>query len=174
MAPYLWHLRMLACVVPLLLGTAKSTLAQVVVFQTPPYTWFVNTTLVGDECFGNCGAGCSDGWNPCGGRTQYWDFTLLSSPEYQGPGVDFLECIAGREITWHQQLYSAVASATYHGTIAPGCIVHDTYCRHLPFIGCAWWLGCGDPIHDQDFNYSGPIRGQILVPEQTGTCEIIP
>jgi hypothetical protein len=28
------------------------------------------------DCFGNCGAGCSDTWNICGGPTQYWDLDL--------------------------------------------------------------------------------------------------
>src|SRR6185503_11059664 len=33
-----------------------------------------------NDCIGNCGAGCSSDWNPCGGPTQYWDFELVSTP----------------------------------------------------------------------------------------------
>ncbi len=34
-----------------------------------------NSHAIPGECFGNCGGGCSDAWNPCGGPTQYWELT---------------------------------------------------------------------------------------------------
>jgi hypothetical protein len=103
------------------------------------------------NCRGNCGAGCSDHYNPCGGPTQYWQLTYLQAPVYgtwetyrcQGPDLWYDVWIG----------YKATGRWTYHGWAAPGCVTHDQTCPEWSFLGCLWWAGCGSPTWGATWYY---------------------
>ena len=121
---------------------------------------------VGD-CFANCGAGCSDHVNVCGGPAQYWELELLSEPttETRGHG----KCQGTDLILITYEAYVADGRWTYHGWVKPGCISHDYYCNEW-LVGCAMWAGCGDPGWTDTWSYELPLERikQYLAYENLG------
>lgn len=90
------------------------------------------------DCFGNCGAGCSEFPNPCGGSPQYWELQITSAVthvrdfkenkcEHDG-GVGFVE---GQLYSRSVGLYRASGVWAYHGLVADLCRSHDTHCRGI-------------------------------------------
>jgi hypothetical protein len=115
------------------------------------------------ECVGNCGAGCSDANNPCGGSPQHWTFELLTAPEYQGTYDAQLMCSGDHMIEWGYQLYGAVGRWTYHGWASTACQVHDFMCGGGSlWLGCLAWLGCSDGW-DQEWSYDEYVSGFITL-----------
>lgn len=123
-------------------------------------TW-PNSSAAGD-CFGNCGAGCSDSPNGgCSGSSQYWELTFNSGPSYVQSGWDY-ECDSSYGNMWtrHWDQYSAAGTWTYHGWVMPGCITHDVTCNNL-WVGCLAFLGCGSPGWDYTWSYGESMTGYV-------------
>lgn len=102
-------------------------------------------------CFGNCGGGCSDSWNICGGPTQYWDMAFTAGPDLQGV-VDDYECYGGIYYVRHWEMYYAIGRWTYHRWVKPGCVTHDVYCSPWN-IACLAFFGCGSPGSSDTWSY---------------------
>lgn len=121
---------------------------------------------VGD-CFANCGAGCSDHVNPCGGPAQYWDLVIIAGPGLFQSGWEATECVDGQFFIreWHE--YHAIGTWTYHGWVKPGCITHDYYCNQW-LIGCVLFFGCGDPGWTDTWSYDEWMRGYTTTPYEFG------
>ena len=92
----------------------------------------------GMNCFGNCGAGCSDqiifGLDaPCGGPPQYWSLSYVAGPNVVATGAaDYCVDYGGGEGAWFTEsweTYNAIGHWTYHGWVTVGCILHDAACR---------------------------------------------
>lgn len=100
-----------------------------ITWTTPP-----DEKRVGD-CNGNCGAGCSTFFNPCGGP-HYWERNVLSAPQYVG---DDWEPVCGDSSSWFvvRPRFTALVRWTYHGLKSSNCEAHDATCRALdllPFV----------------------------------------
>ncbi len=93
---------------------------------TPP-----DDKRVGD-CDGNCGAGCSTFFNPCGGP-HYWEREVLTAPQYVG---DDWEPVCGDSSSWFvvRPRFTALVRWTYHGLKSSNCQAHDATCRALDLI----------------------------------------
>jgi hypothetical protein len=110
------------------------------------------------QCFGNCGAGCSDAWNPGCGGSQYWELQLLSEPQLTGyRGADVL-CGGGTCYYYEFERVQAMGRWTYHGYFALGCMAHDSTCPEFFVVGCLWWVSCGTGWN-QDWSYETPVFG---------------
>jgi hypothetical protein len=121
-------------------------------------TW-PNASRAGD-CFGNCGAGCSDSPNGgCSGGQQYWELSFPSGPNYVQSGRDY-ECDSSYGNMWTRtwDQYTATGTWTYHGWVMPGCITHDVTCNQF-LVGCLAFLGCGSPGWNYTWSYSDSITG---------------
>lgn len=103
------------------------------------------------NCYGNCGAGCSDNVNPCGGPTQYWELTYASGPQY-GPIYSW-QCVGTSFYRITHMGHTAIGRWTYHGYVKPGCWLHDGTCPELTFLGCLWFAGCGSPGWADEWSY---------------------
>jgi hypothetical protein len=155
------------------LGATAS--AWYVVYPTDGTYWYnnPNDAAVGD-CYGNCGAGCSDAVNPCGGRTQYWELALTSSPSEIG-GTEWTEQVCDESAhelyTFTRALFTATGHWTYHGTWGSGCQDHDALCpEYLWGIGCAFFGGCGW-TYDRDWSYDDALIGRRNVGfSDNGSC----
>ena len=125
-------------------------------------------------CFGNCGAGCSDRVNPCGGRTQWWEMEVLSEPQpIAGSVWQDVRCINGVDYLYEFERYQAWGRWTYHGHAATGCEEHDAICPEFAGIGCLWFNGCG-PSWDKDWSYEDTItasRAINIVELSGGVCQ---
>jgi hypothetical protein len=96
---------------------------------------------VGQDCFSNCGAGCSDSPNPCGGPQQYWIQEMTGDPQFAG--VDYYsDCDEryGTLLNYTAQRYVAPMHENYHGFRTAGCQLHDNTCGGIVWLnpGC-WW-----------------------------------
>lgn len=95
-----------------------------------------------DDCYGNCGAGCSSVFNICGGRHQYWELENVS-----GRVFDDLYLMTCRDSDLVQGVWPgsyADIRWTYNGYAADGCFDHDGRCPEWTWLGCGIWSGCGD------------------------------
>src|SRR5712691_5400028 len=111
---------------------------------------------VGD-CFGNCGAGCGDAWNPCGGRSQFWELQIVSDPDEIS--LPLVQCNGAAMVLAHYRGYSAVGQWTYRGHSAFGCAIHDYFCGpESGYVGCVLFAGCGSEF-DEDWSYTENISG---------------
>lgn len=166
-------LRTLVCAGCLLLGPATTASAQMLGYPQGAFIWYSwpNWSAVGD-CFGNCGAGCSDDSNPCGGRQQYWQLDIISEPQPTGYEWWNVEC------WWSDTLYlvhysehSAWGRWTYYGYVTIGCIIHDGNCPEFLWgLGCALWAGCGSGW-DEQWSYDEFMGGsRRLDAEPIGSC----
>jgi hypothetical protein len=116
---------------------------------------------VGD-CFGNCGAGCSNTWNVCGGPPQYWDLTLIAGPDLVASSVDTM-CEDRHLLERTVERYQAVGTWTYHGWVAPLCVTHDVTCSWW-MLGCLWVAPCGEPQGEQSWSYDEYMQGFAFGP----------
>jgi len=111
------------------------------------------------ECFGNCGAGCSSAWNPCGGRNQYWDLQWEAGPNVIESTVWFV-CIAPFELGYIPvDTYEAIGLWTYHGYYTNGCAMHDAVCQGWWDFDCINFHGCGSYSEDRDWTYEQYMHG---------------
>jgi hypothetical protein len=117
------------------------------------------SSSVGD-CFGNCGAACSDRVNPCGGPRQYWDLVLTGGPVKTQTGWEATSCEAGEYYVRPYTEYHAMGRWTYHGWVKPFCIAHDATCNQL-IVGCLWAAPCGIG-HTKTWSYQEWMRGYTL------------
>lgn len=110
----------------------------------------------GIDCFGNCGAGCSNKANPCGGPKQYWSLSYVAGPNVVGQGIaDYCVDYGDGVGAWYTEtwnVYNAIGRWTYHGWVKPGCLTHDVYCNQWK-IGCVVFFGCGDPGWTDTWSY---------------------
>jgi hypothetical protein len=100
------------------------------------------------DCVGNCGAGCGDANNPCGGPEQYWELALKTEPAFFQAGVEQTVCNAGVYYVRPWEEVHAIGAFTYHGFVKQACIDHDKICNPNDwtpggFFGCFVWTGCG-------------------------------
>ncbi len=162
---------MFACLGPLLLGFVPAAAAQIH-YPIDEFVWYSapDWGAVGD-CFGNCGAGCSDEWNPCGGRYQHWALDIISEPQPVGGDWWATECWSDTLMLVHLEPHQAWGRWTYYGHAASGCLVHDALCpEFLGPIGCAWWLGCGSEW-DEEWSYEELVEGDKRADVQpNGSC----
>jgi hypothetical protein len=124
------------------------------------------------SCFGNCGAGCTDAWNPCGGPQQYWALTYLTAPTY-GP-FKYRICLAKRIYRAESMTYRARGRWSYHGYTAPGCVNHDNICPEWTLFGCVLFAGCGSPKGPRTWYYDLDLikfNGYLYGPEYIGDDE---
>jgi hypothetical protein len=165
------------CLVVLACGMASSAATE---WQQAGITWYggPDGSHV-DDCAGNCGAGCSDHANPCGGPDQYWDLQFLDGPTYTGTETE-QECRqTGKEVfaiyDITKDYYQAMGRWTYHGWVMPGCQSHDSICGWETFPLCAWWTGCGDYGWEDTWSYDEHLAGYVITREHyvgtySGTC----
>jgi hypothetical protein len=123
----------------------------------------------GIDCFGNCGAGCSDqiifGFDaPCGGPQQYWSLSYVAGPNVVATGAaDYCVDYGGGEGPWFTETwetYNAIGHWTYHGWVTVGCILHDAACRSRGLTNF-WQLllcpgelfGCGSEAWGDEWSY---------------------
>jgi hypothetical protein len=105
------------------------------------------------ECFGNCGAGCSSRFNPCGGRTQWWELKILTEPEHiEGSRWQDIRCYDDFFYLYDFERYRAMGRWIYHGHSAAGCLIHDSACPEATWLGCLAFGGCGTEW-DKDWSY---------------------
>jgi hypothetical protein len=133
-------------------------------WYTSPQGWRV------DDCPGNCGAGCSDNVNPCGGPLQYWELSYVSGPNY-GPFSIFY-CSDGERLKETYMGHTALGRWTYYGHVAPGCISHDSVCPEWTFFGCILFFGCGSPEWSDTWSYDVGLSSvdYLISQEYLGTC----
>jgi len=107
-------------------GVPRTASAGEIRWSTPP-----DEGRVG-ECAGNCGAGCSDFFNPCGGP-HHWEREVLTEPQYVG---DDWEPVCSGGSSWFEvrPRYTAVVRWTFHGLRSSLCAQHDASCRALELI----------------------------------------
>lgn len=126
------------------------------------------------DCFGNCGAGCSSGFNPCGGRTQWWELQVVSEPEpVEGSGHQDVLCYGDTLYLYDFVRYRAMGRWVYHGHSALGCVQHDSLCPEATWLGCLAFAGCGTEW-DEDWSYEDVVIGSKAVDIQElgpGSCE---
>ena len=119
------------------------------------------------DCFGNCGAGCSEFPNPCGGSSQYWELEIISPVsfvrafeenrcEHEAGGVGDVE---GELHARPVQPYRARGRWTYNGLVADLCRQHDTHCRGIWDI---WLL--------DDLVWCWAATGSIALGRAAGGC----
>lgn len=133
------------------------------------------------ECFGHCGAGCTNDWGGC----THGDWSHVYSGDEFVAGQILLNCwcqASGREICEQYDVMQRMAWHTFRGAVAEGCIAHDGCCRTadwgcfnpacialMPFAlatscCCSW---------DESWTYTGPqsvgIRYSGYV--DIGACE---
>lgn len=167
------YLRTLVCAGCLLLGAATTVSAQIY-YPADGFVWRAapNWGAVGD-CFGNCGAGCSDDSNPCGGRFQYWELQIISEPQPTGGDWWDTECHSDTLYLVHYLPHQAWGRWTYYGHAALGCLFHDATCPEFLFgAGCFWWAGCGTEW-DEEWTYDEFVTGDKRVQvEPIGSCSV--
>lgn len=111
------------------------------------------------QCFGNCGAGCSDAWNPGCGGNQYWELQILTEPQPTGSRMGDFICFAGYCYYYEFERMQAIGRWTYHGYFAWGCMTHDSTCPEFLWgLGCLWFGGCGSGWN-QDWSYDAVVLG---------------
>lgn len=162
------------CMLLLVCGIASPAAAQ---WEQGGITWMAgpNGSSVND-CPGNCGAGCSDHYNPCGGPNQYWDMQFLAGPNYTFTGV-YQSCVPTGGEGYHEiyettkDWYEAIGRWSYHGWYRTACANHDAICSWETFPMCAAWAGCGsDGGQNQTWSYDEYITGYIITRyESVGT-----
>jgi hypothetical protein len=114
------------------------------------------------ECVGNCGAGCSDAWNPGCGGAQWWELQFLSGVSPTGIMLADVQCTEFNCSYYEWALVQAMGRWIYHGYFAWGCFFHDLTCGGgWDFFGCLWWAGCGSGWN-QDWSYESLVFGWQL------------
>jgi hypothetical protein len=107
---------------------------------------------VGQDCFSNCGAGCSDSPNPCGGPAQYWLQKMLGDPQFSGDYY-YGSCdrYTGTLYIFANHKYVAPMEETYHGFHTWGCQLHDNTCGGIVWLnpGC-WWSPLSTCLIDRE------------------------
>lgn len=155
------------CTAPLA-GTGQIRYPDSIAWPQKPLDYYVNS------CFSNCGAGCSDAWNPCGGPQQYWRLTYLSPVTY-GP-FKYRICLAKHIYQAESLTYRARGRWTYYGYTAPGCQQHDGTCPEWTDFGCVLFFGCFSPRSVKTWSYDLDLtkfNGYTYGPVPTGdpdTC----
>ncbi len=160
-------------------GAPSLLLAQV--FQDAGVTWYgVPDGSEVDDCPGNCGAGCSSTFNPCGGSAQYWESQIVSGPTLVADNDQVLVCLGGSNHVAIATLdvYSGIARHTYYGSSSAACAEHDGLCGWETFPLCAVWTGCSQN-HDDEWWYDTAVSGYQVVSlqywgEYPGTCPFAP
>jgi hypothetical protein len=115
------------------------------------FTWLAPTYYdISTDCFGNCGAGCSDAMNPCGGPEQRWELTLKTEPVLIQTLVEQTVCNAGVYYVRPYEEVQAIGTWTYHGFVKWACKEHDRVCAPEDglwgALKCVLWIGCLDPL----------------------------
>lgn len=168
--------RTAACI--MLVAAAAVTLSgSYVSYPVDGIYWYNSPSdaAVGD-CFGNCGAGCSDGWNPCGGRTQYWQLVLTSTPQ-EIPNSEWTEQICDSNsntlYTYDRALFSATGHWTYYGFASVGCADHDSICPEFLWgLGCVAFEGCGTGWNEEwGYDDSNVVGRGNLSGVENGSCD---
>jgi len=134
-------------------------------------TWYANPSGSNvNDCFGNCGAGCSDNVNPCGGPSQYWDLTYVAGPDQVGTSYDYF-CVDGTLWEYDYADFQAIGTWTYHGYVTNGCISHDGWCNQW-LIGCVAFFGCDNPGWNGTWSYNEWMQGrQVTQVTEIGPCD---
>jgi hypothetical protein len=120
---------------------------------------------VGEDCFSNCGEGCSDDWNPCDGRPQYWTQEMLADPQYDGQDY-YTDCDVRFGTLWIHTAdrYVAPMRETYHGFSTAGCQLHDNTCAGGWWNPGCWWLphfSCNIDRENKDWSWTTWRDGRI-------------
>jgi len=125
----------------LLAGGAADLSAQSIRYPNDGYDW--NSRPDGRnvlDCFGNCGRGCGEFSNPCGGSSQYWELEITSPVtlvrEFDEDRCETIDVgmpgdVEGEIYRRWVELYRARGRWTYHGLTADLCVWHDTRCRGI-------------------------------------------
>jgi hypothetical protein len=143
-----------------------------------PIVWSANVPSGRNvnSCWGNCGAGCSDKPNPCGGPS-YWSNAWISQPQYVDDDYPVPSCAGGTVITDLHRRYAISGRWTYHGRSSDGCRLHDNICRALGdnpvgFLGC--FLAAVVPgsaycsgARDENWSYTYVLYGHSQQPVRT-------
>lgn len=113
------------------------------------------------NCRGNCGAGCSDSVNPCGGPPQYWDAVQITEGSLL---FDYWhESCEGDGVWWyHEGYFIATFRFTYHGWASAACQEHDSLCPEVLVIGCIFWFGCS-PGYTYSWSYDDTVTGYFRI-----------
>jgi hypothetical protein len=118
------------------------------------------------SCFGNCGAGCSSTFNPCGGRTQWWELQILTEPQIISNSMWQDVLCYGEPNTCYLytfERHQAMGRWIYHGVAAAGCQIHDTHCNEFLWgATCAIFGGCGTKWNE-DWQYDDVVVGSKIV-----------
>jgi hypothetical protein len=111
---------------------------------------------VGQDCFSNCGAGCGDAFNPCGGRQQYWVQEMLDEPQFSHTEVSSsCDTFTGTQYYYTVQVHTAPMHETYYGFKTLACQMHDSTCGGgWAFIGCLWPPNAFCPFEREDREWS--------------------
>jgi hypothetical protein len=129
-----------------------------------------------NSCWGNCGAGCSDKPNPCGGPS-YWSNSWVSQAQYVDDDYQVPSCAGGTVIVDIHRRYAISGRWTYHGRSSDGCRLHDNICRALGdspvgFLGC--FLAAVAPgsaycsgARDENWSYTYVLYGHSQQPVGT-------
>lgn len=136
---------------------------------------------VGQDCFSNCGAGCSDSPNPCGGPQQYWIQEMLGDPHFANTNY-YSSCdyFSGTLYIYASHRYVAPMQETYHGFSTAGCQLHDNTCGGIVWLnpGC-WWsplISCTIDREEKQWGWQtwrdGWKRGELVeIIEQGCPCQ---
>ena len=156
--------KVLAGVILGLIATAATASANYVVYpRNTNVDWTheypnQNAPALG-QCFGNCGAGCSDAWNPGCGGSQYWELQILSEPQQTGYRRAEVLCFGGSCYYYEWVRVQSMGRWTYHGYFALGCVTHDSTCPEFLWgLGCLWFGGCGSGWN-RDWSYDAVVFG---------------
>lgn len=147
-----------------------SALGSIVWSANVPYESQVN------NCWGNCGAGCGNKPNPCGGPS-YWSNEWIGGARYVDDNFQISTCAGAAVITDVYRHYAITGRWTYHGRSSDGCRLHDNICRSLGnnaagFLGC--FLAAVVPgssycvgARDQNWSYTYTLDGRSAQPVAT-------
>lgn len=136
--------------------------------------WWYGYEGAEDECYGNCGRGCSNTLNPCTDNAG-WDLNFTGPIEYMWDTGTREYCSGEDRCVDSCAAVQAPVIATYWGTASDGCEIHDYWCRnYFPecYIPPAWWwaIAC-DGQHQEDYVYEGPVYAVSVTDTQ---CEYRP
>jgi hypothetical protein len=140
--------------------------------------------LVADQCFGNCGAGCTATLllglpAPCG-NPDYWDVRMAGGAATLVDTETREECIGREKFLNEYDVYLGTVRWTYHGIWTQACEDHDWVMRQNAFDGSIGVLPfifgiCGGPNERRTWNYETTafgvkLRSASLQPDGALTC----
>lgn len=130
-----------------------------------PYASKYSADAAGEDCFSNCGGGCNDSPNPCGGPQQYWIQEMLDEPQFSRVEYEATSVCnrRGRLYIYNALVYTAPMRETYHGFHTAACQLHDNTCGPgIQIPGCVVFIPplCDVDREERSWSYTASREGR--------------